>query len=88
MTSTKEFQFESALKELETITEWFESSDVNLDQGLEKFERGMELTAQLKDHLASVENRVEKIKARFAATDAKTLEEVTEIDDGPIDLFS
>ncbi len=71
----KPFAFETSLKELEEITTWFESSDVDLDQGLAKFERGMELASQLKSHLASVENRVEKIKARFAgstATDSTT----------------
>jgi exodeoxyribonuclease VII small subunit len=61
------FNFEQALTELEGITQWFESSDADLDQGLVKFERGMELAAQLKTHLAAVENRVEKIKTRFAA---------------------
>jgi exodeoxyribonuclease VII small subunit len=61
----KAFNFEQALKELEDITVWFESSDVDLDAGLVKFERGMELADQLKVHLTSVENRVEKIKQRF-----------------------
>ena len=63
----KPFEFEKSLKELEDITLWFESTDVDLDQGLVKFERGMELAGQLKNHLASVENRVEKIKQRFTA---------------------
>ncbi|MDB5178463.1 MAG: Exodeoxyribonuclease 7 small subunit [Patescibacteria group bacterium] len=64
----KPFEFEKALKELEDITTWFESTDVDLDQGLDKFERGMELASQLKAHLVTVENRVEKIKQRFSAT--------------------
>jgi exodeoxyribonuclease VII small subunit len=63
--SNKPFEFEPALKELEDITQWFESGDADLDQGLVKFERGMELAAELKKHLETVENRVEKIKARF-----------------------
>ena len=65
MMTNKPFEFERALKELEEITAWFESSDVDLDQGLAKFERGMELSAELKAHLQTVENRVEKIKQRF-----------------------
>jgi exodeoxyribonuclease VII small subunit len=64
--TTKPFEFEKALKELEDITTWFESSDVDLDAGLVKFEHGMELAHQLKTHLATVENRVEKIKRRFS----------------------
>ena len=59
------FQFEAALKELEAITAWFERPDIDLDEGIVKFERGMELTNQLKSHLESVENRVEKIKQKF-----------------------
>ena len=63
----KPFEFEQALHELEEITLWFEGTDVDLDVGLVKYERGMELAHQLKGHLSSVENRVEKIKAKFQA---------------------
>jgi len=69
--STKSFEFSKALEELEQITAWFESSEVDLDQGLTKFERGMELSAELKQHLQTVENRVEKIKQRFTEAPAK-----------------
>lgn len=69
----KPFYFEAAIKELEEITQWFESSEADLDEGLVKFERGMELATQLKQHLSTVENRVEKIKARFDGTRQQTL---------------
>ena len=65
--TTKPFEFEKALQELEAITAWFEQTDVDLDMGLAKFERGMELAGELKTHLATVENRVEKIRQRFSA---------------------
>jgi exodeoxyribonuclease VII small subunit len=64
----KPFEFELALKELEEITLWFEGTDVDLDKGLVKFERGMELASALRAHLQTVENRVEKIKQRFSAS--------------------
>lgn len=84
--SEAKFQFDSAIKELEAITEWFESTDLDLDQGLAKFERGMELATQLKNHLATVENRVEKIKAKFG--DPKRASNAAPIDDNePADLF-
>jgi len=63
--TTSPFEFEKALKELENITAWFESTEVDLDQGIAKFERGMELASNLKTHLATIENRVEKIRERF-----------------------
>lgn len=67
MSETKEFDFAARLKELEDITNWFESDKVDLDQGLAKFERGVELVAALRKHLQGVENRVEQIKQKFAA---------------------
>lgn len=57
--------FSKDLQELEAIVKWFESSDVDLDKALAKFERGMELASTLKKHLETVENKVEKIKERF-----------------------
>lgn len=57
--------FSAKLKELEAITKWFESSEVDLDQALVKFERGMELAGELKNRLQAVENRIEQIKQRF-----------------------
>jgi exodeoxyribonuclease VII small subunit len=89
--TAKPFQFEAALAELEEITRWFESSDVDLDAGLAKFERGMELAAQLKQHLQSVENRVEKIKARFGDSAAPVIEAADaepSSDDVPPELFT
>jgi exodeoxyribonuclease VII small subunit len=57
--------FGAKLKELEAITAWFESDEVDLNAALAKFERGMQLADELKRELQQVENRVEKIKARF-----------------------
>ena len=62
---SEKFEFEAALKELEQIAAWFERPDIDLDEGLVKFERGMELAQRLKTHLADVENRVERIRRRF-----------------------
>lgn len=62
---TNKADFGNKLKELEAITEWFESDEVDLDAALSKFERGMELASELKKELVEVENRVEKIKQRF-----------------------
>lgn len=87
----KPFHFDTALNELEAITQWFETSEIDLDQGLVKFERGMELADELKTHLESVENRVEKIKARFASKTnpepAHSAEEPAAEPDEPTGLF-
>lgn len=75
----KPFEFEQALRELEEITLWFEGTDVDLDKGLVKFERGMELATQLKAHLQTVENRVEKIKQRFSSSPSSAVVEETQV---------
>ena len=62
----KKFNMEQAFGELEQITEWFEKEDIDLEEGLSKFERGLEIARKLKQRLGEVENRVEEIKAKFA----------------------
>jgi len=62
----KKFDFGEAYKELEGILAWFEREDTDLDEGLAKFERGLELAAKCRLRLKEVENRVTEIKERFA----------------------
>jgi exodeoxyribonuclease VII small subunit len=59
--------FGKAYKELEEIVEWFEREDVDLDEGLKKFERGLQLAKACKSRLKDVEIRVSEIKAKFGA---------------------
>lgn len=61
--------FAEAFAELETITEWFETGEVDLDEGLKKFERGLELAQICKGKLSEVENKVIELKSRFRALD-------------------
>ncbi len=80
--------FGAKLAELEAITEWFESEDVDLNQALTKFERGMKLAGELKGELGQLENRVEKIKQKFdapSAANAPTLAEPNPTDADPED---
>ena len=65
--SEQDRDFGAKLKELEAITAWFESGEVDLNAALAKFERGMQLADELKQELQQIENRVEAIKAKFDA---------------------
>lgn len=65
MPKETKFNFGSAFAELEKITEWFERGEVDLDEGLKRFERGLELASKLKARLKEVENKVTEIKAKF-----------------------
>ncbi len=62
---TKQLNFAKAFEELEEITEWFERDGADLDEGLKRFERGLELAALCKGKLDEVENKVKEIKAKF-----------------------
>ena len=66
-TKTKKTEnFAKSFAELEEITRWFETEEnVDLDKGLKKFERGLELAGELKKKLSEVENKVEEIKKKF-----------------------
>ena len=87
------FNFGAKLQELEAITQAIDTDGLDLDDAVTKFERGMELSAQLKQHLQEVENRVETIKARFSSsssspTAAAAISAPAYPDDDPFDVPS
>ncbi len=65
MPTKKQPTFAEAFAELEKLTEWFETEEVDLDEGLQKFERGLELAKVCKKKLAEVENKVTALKEKF-----------------------
>jgi len=48
--------------ELEAITAEFETGQIDLEAGLPKFKRGLQLAKILKKRLAQLENEIEEIK--------------------------
>lgn len=76
MKKTEQFNFAEAFKELEGIVEWFETKEVDLEEGLKKFEHGLDLAQKCRRRLQEVENKVTQIKAKFAeAQPAETEDE-------------
>ena len=61
----EKFDFGAAYKELEAIIDWFEHGEVDLDAGLEKFERGLALAKKCQERLRDAENKVNAIKLKF-----------------------
>ncbi|MCE7936922.1 exodeoxyribonuclease VII small subunit [Candidatus Saccharibacteria bacterium CPR2] len=57
--------FSELMNELEEIVSWFEESDVDLDEGLKKFERGAQIVDVLKKRLKEASNKVTKIQAKY-----------------------
>ena len=62
----KKFDFSKAYKELEEITSQFERGNLSLEDGLKKFEEGLELAAECKEYLKQVENKIIEIKKKFS----------------------
>lgn len=62
MPKKKELTFAAAYEELESITAWFESDEMELEAALKKFERGLELAAVCKKSLATIENTITDLK--------------------------
>lgn len=56
--STKPFDFESSLRELEQLVEKMEQGDLSLEQSLQDFERGIKLTRHCQQALQEAEQKV------------------------------
>ncbi len=57
----KTFNFKKAFEELETIEQWFENENLDVDAGLKKYEEGMRLINDAQKHLKDVKNKFKKI---------------------------
>ena len=53
--------FEKALEELESLVEQLESGELNLDQSLHRFKRGIELTRHCQSVLEQAQQSVEQL---------------------------
>lgn len=65
MPSRNEPPLQTQLAELDDILAWFDQADIDLDEALQKFERGTELADAIKSKLTKLENNIEIIKQRF-----------------------
>ncbi|MBU1148749.1 exodeoxyribonuclease VII small subunit [Patescibacteria group bacterium] len=56
--------FSQAFAELQAITEQFEKEDLDLEQAMKQYEKGLELSKQLKARLQQMANTVEEMKKK------------------------
>ena len=59
---TKKFNFAAAYAELEKISAWFERDEIDLEEGIKKFEAGAKLVKELKHYLNAAENKIKELK--------------------------
>jgi len=64
--------FETALKELETLVERMENGESSLEDSLKDFERGIELTRSCQAALAEAEQKVEILLKKDGEPEAFT----------------
>ncbi len=62
--SKKTKTFQEQLEELESIIEWFDSGDVDIDQAVSKFKAGNQLVENLKKRLSEAENKISEINSQ------------------------
>lgn len=56
-----EFNFETGIKELEQIADKLEKENLNLDESVNLFEKGMELSKKCSEILENAEKRIIKL---------------------------
>lgn len=52
--------------ELQAILNEMQQDDIDVDQGLKNYEAGLKLIAELKEYLASAENKITTLKTNFS----------------------
>ena len=57
--------YEELKAELDTILSELQHSDIDVDQTLAKYQRGLELVKQLQSQLVDAENTISKLQAKF-----------------------
>ena len=62
----KSFDFAKTIEELEEINRWFQNEEIDLDEGLSRFRRGLELIKKSRERLKQVENEFKEIKKEFS----------------------
>lgn len=64
---SKNVDFEKDLARLESLIEELESGDLNLEQGVEHYRKGVELLGTLNRSLSAAEQRVEELTTALQA---------------------
>ena len=54
----KNMNFEATMKELEEIVQKLENGDLNLDESIKEFEKGMELSRNASKYLEDAEKKI------------------------------
>lgn len=59
---------QTQLDELEKIVQWFENDEIDVEEAIAKFEKGIERADAIKAQLETLENKISVLKTRFDQT--------------------
>lgn len=59
------------MKELETLNQWFQSDDIDLEQGLEKLQQAKVLIQYCQNRLSAVEGEFLELRQAFDTTSSE-----------------
>lgn len=62
MSADKKINFSKSYQELQKIVAWFEKEEVDLEEGIVKFEEGTKIVKDLKEYLEKMENKIKELK--------------------------
>ncbi|HSX53258.1 MAG TPA: exodeoxyribonuclease VII small subunit [Patescibacteria group bacterium] len=65
MANAKDIDYNTLKVELDNILQQLQSGDLEIDEAIKQYERGMALVSQLQTYLKKAENKVTKIKANL-----------------------
>ncbi|MBA3757615.1 exodeoxyribonuclease VII small subunit [Candidatus Saccharibacteria bacterium] len=51
-------------EQLAEIIEWFENSEINIDEALAKYESAMKMIAEMEEQLKTAKNKIKKISTQ------------------------
>lgn len=78
---TKKKSLSKSFAELENITEEFEKGEINIEEAIPKFKKGLKLAKELKEKLNEIENEIEEVKKEFEELDEEPEKAAEEIQD-------
>lgn len=65
MATPKDIDYSKLTRELDIISEQLQSGELDIDEAIKKYERGMAIVTQLQTYLKKAQNKVTHIKANF-----------------------
>lgn len=65
--ASKQINYQKLQAELDEIMHKLQREDIDVDEALKYYERGLTIVKQLEEYLSGAENRVREIKAKFTS---------------------